>query len=458
MRFTRNAFGQAKTSMSNSFSSLNLPDFIIKTCNQVGLKSPTPVQAATIPQILAGRNIVALSPTGSGKTAAFALPIISELSRDPFGIFCIVLSPTRELAEQIAQQFTLFGNGMKISVASILGGLSYNQQASIIEKNPHILVATPGRLLQHLQSSTKVSVEYLRFLVLDEVDRLFGEGFWNDVEEIISYLPKERQTLLYSATLNSNIPVDKILTKPGFQIKKVNFQQDENQKLSEDGYTFYWKPNADQVPQIKHMVTNVPANLREIYLILLLEEIMKNNEYSQVLIFTNQCETTNVIALILRRFKFKTAMLHSQMEQDDRLAAVYDFKAGKQRILVATDVAARGLDIPFVDEVIHFDPPTSPTTYVHRAGRTGRAGRSGRSIIFSSGKKDEKIIEEIQKVVGHEFEKLTINAKELTSKMKEVLNAKRDVKVIMYENHFGEREKRIKEINEIKNMYETQEK
>ena len=132
MRFTRNAFGQAKTSMSNSFSSLNLPDFIIKTCNQVGLKSPTPVQAATIPQILAGRNIVALSPTGSGKTAAFALPIISELSRDPFGIFCIVLSPTRELAEQIAQQFTLFGNGMKISVASILGGLSYNQQSSII--------------------------------------------------------------------------------------------------------------------------------------------------------------------------------------------------------------------------------------------------------------------------------------------------------------------------------------
>ncbi|KAH0785256.1 putative ATP-dependent RNA helicase DDX49 [Histomonas meleagridis] len=436
--------------MTNSFSSLKLPDFILRTCKQIGLTNPTPVQLATIPQILAGRNVVAISPTGSGKTAAFALPIISELSKDPYGIYCLILSPTRELAEQISDQFDLFGNGMKIDVAQILGGLSYNQQASIIERNPHILVATPGRLLQHLRSTTRVTFDNLRFLVLDEVDRLFSEGFWKDVEDIVKYLPEVRQTLLYSATFNEKIPISNILSKPPNVIKSTNFQPDEHQNLSDDGNTYFWKATIDQAPRIQHMITNVPGHLREIYLIILLEEIMKNNEYSQVLVFTNHCETTNVVTLILRRFKFKTAMLHSQMEQDDRFAAIRDFKSGSQRILVATDVAARGLDIPYVDEVIHFNPPPSATIYVHRAGRTGRAGRSGRSILFVNGNKDAKIVEEIQKEIGHELEVLKINEKEIVSKMNDVLNAKRDAKVLMYDNNFGEREKRLRQIDEAK--------
>ena len=442
--------------MAQSFSDLKLPEFILRTCKQIGLNVPTPVQSATIPQILSGKNVVAISPTGSGKTAAFALPIISKLSEDPFGIFCLTLSPTRELGEQIRDQFKIFGTGMAIEVAEAFGGLSYNEQALIIEKKPHVLVATPGRLLSHLKNSTDVSFKYLKFLVLDEVDRLYNQGFWKDIEQILQYLPSDRQTLLYSATMNENIPLDLVLSKPE-AIQKCPFQVNENQYLSKDGLTFFWKPNADQAPKIHHFKALVPANIREVYLIIILEEIMKINEYSQVLVFTSHCETAQELGLILRKMSFKTAIIHSKIEQDDRFKAIKDFKAGSQRILVATDVAARGLDIPFVDDVIHYNPPATATIYVHRAGRTGRAGREGRSILFISGEKDGKIVGEIEKELGHELELMKINEKETIGKIKTVLTAKRDANMNMFENNFGEREKRIREIREIQELFTNEE-
>lgn len=438
--------------MAESLQDLKLPEFILRTCRQVGITTPTPVQAATIPQILAGRNVVAISPTGSGKTAAFALPVIAKLSEDPYGIFCLTISPTRELGEQIRDQFRLFGTGIGIKVSEAFGGLSENQQADSIEKKPHVLVATPGRLRSILENSGNVTFKYLRFLVLDEVDRLYNQGFWKDIEKILTYLPSDRQTLLYSATMNNKISLDSILTTPS-SIEKCPFETNEYQHLSEDGKTFFWKPSADQAPKIHHMVADVPTQMKEVCLIIFLEDIMKNNEFSQILVFTSHCETAQEVGLILRKMGFKTAIIHSKMEQDDRFKAIRDFKAGSQRILVATDVAARGLDIPFVDDVIHYNPPANSTIYVHRAGRTGRAGREGRSVLFCNEKRDTKIIEAIEKELGHPLEKMEINQQEVIGKMKSVLTAKRDANMVMFENNFGERERKIKEIREVQELF-----
>ncbi|KAH0791295.1 putative ATP-dependent RNA helicase DDX49 [Histomonas meleagridis] len=239
--------------ISKSFSSLELSDFILKACEQVGVPnscsqaqllftSPTPVQLATIPQILSGRNVVAIAPTGSGKTAAYVLPIISELSKDSHGICCLILTSTREFVKQISAQFNLFGSGIKIDVAEIIGGLSHDQQESIIERNPHILVATPGHLLRYLKSATRVPFDHLRFLVLDEIDILFqmNESIWKDIEDIVKYLPETRQTLLYSATLDEKMLVSNILSQPPNVIKSASFQPDEHQSLSGDGNTYFW--------------------------------------------------------------------------------------------------------------------------------------------------------------------------------------------------------------------------
>jgi ATP-dependent RNA helicase DDX49/DBP8 len=415
-------------SQMSGFSKLGLPDFLVQTCKQIGLTSPTPVQLSTIPQILSGRNVAASSPTGTGKTAAFALPIIAKLSADPCGIFCVVLSPTRELSGQIADQFRLFGHGMRITVAHIHGAAAFCEQASVIGDNPHILVATPGRLLQHLESATEFSLDYLQFLVLDEVDRLFKDGFWTDVLKIIARFPKERQTLVFSATLGADIPIAELLG---------------------EGH-FLWRPLGDQSPSISHFLMPVPGHVREVFVMALLEEIQKNSDFSQTIVFTNHCDTTETLALILRALGFKTAMIHSKMAQEDRFLAVSDFKANRQRVLVATDVAARGLDIPFVDHVVHYNPPPSATIYVHRAGRTGRAGRSGRSILFVNRIQDAEIVEQIEKEIGKQLEIMEIDEKETVGRVKKVLAARTRARVSMFEHGFGEREKRIQNIKDAR--------
>jgi superfamily II DNA/RNA helicase len=224
----------------------------------------------------------------------------------------------------------------------------------------------------------------------------------------------------------------------------------EFERISEDGTIFDWEPSADQKPQIQHFVTPVPAHVREIFLVILIEDIMKSDDFTQVLVFASHCETAEVITLILRKFKYKTAMLHSKMNQDDRFQALRDFRGGRQRILVATDVAARGLDIPFVDHVIHFNLPPSATIYVHRAGRTGRAGRNGRSILFVNRGSDAEIVAAIEAELGHEMEVMQLDEKLVLSKMRDVMSAKRDAKISMFDNHFGEREKRIQQIEASK--------
>lgn len=433
--------------MQTPFEKLGCPEFLAQTCKQVGLTEPTGVQKACIKQIITGHNVIALSQTGTGKTAAFALPIISTLSEDPYGIYALVISPTRELAQQIAQQFRIFGKGVNADVVTILGGMAINDQAHALERNPHIVVATPGRILQHLRGTTRVSFENIRYLVLDEVDRLFNDGFWDDVLALIEYLPKERQTLLFSATFSDAIDLHTILTKPPC-VQNCPLPVGVGEpKMSDDKQTFYWKPSADMKPKIEHLKIIVQDESREVYLVILMQKIMETDSYKQALVFTNTCEEAETICLILRQLQFKTAVMHSKMEECDRLQELERFRAGQQRILVATDVAARGLDIPFVDTVVHYGAPSSSTTYVHRAGRTGRAGREGRSILLVSGR-EKRAEEKIEAEIGQPLGVLEIDPEEFAEKSK-VFWARRDAKVTMRKNDFGQRDEYLKALDKI---------
>lgn len=437
--------------MNNPFSALGCPEFIYDTCRQIGIEKPTAVQQACVKQIITGHNAIVISQTGTGKTAAFALPIISTLSKDPYGIYALVISPTRELAQQICQQFRIFGRGMHADICQIIGGLAITDQASALEKNPHIVVATPGRILQHLRSAskgnTRFSFDNLQYFVLDEVDRLFKDGYWDDVLEIIKYLPKSRQTLCFSATKSDEVDLQSIMTKPPMTKPCPLPNGIGKSWMSDDKLTFYWEPTEDLKPKIEHVKVLVQEEAREVYLTIIIQKLMEQDSYKQVLVFASTKEAAQVITLILRSFSYKTAVLHSDIEETDRLKELEEFRAGRQRILVATDVAARGLDIPFVDNVIHFNPPQSATTYVHRAGRTGRAGREGRSILFVS-PRDKKIEEAIEKEIGEQFTELKIEKSEMKEKLN-VFWAKRDAKITMNKEEFGKRDEMLKMLDKI---------
>ena len=439
-----------KVTMNNPFTSLGCPEFIYQTCKEIGISKPTAVQQACVKQIITGHNCIVISQTGTGKTAAFALPIISTLSKDPYGIYALVISPTRELAQQICQQFKIFGRGMNADICPIIGGLAITDQASALEKNPHIVVATPGRILHHLRSAskgnTRFSFDNLQYLVLDEVDRLFKDGYWDDVLEIIKYLPEKRQTLCFSATKSDQVDLLTIMTKPP-STSSCPLPSVGKSWFSDDKLTFYWEPTDDLKPKIEHVKVLVQDEGREVYLMIIIQKLMEADLYKQVIVFASTKEAAQTITLILRNFSYKTAVMHSDMQESERLKELEEFRAGRQRILVATDVAARGLDIPFVDNVIHFNPPQNAATYVHRAGRTGRAGREGRSILFVSGR-EKKIEQEIEKEIGQQFTELKVEKSEMKEKMN-VFWAKKDAKIAMSQSDFGKRDEMLKQLDKI---------
>lgn len=428
------------------FEDFGCEKFVCSTLRQVNINEPSNVQKGVIKHIINGYNCNAISQTGTGKTAAFALPIVSTLSKDPYGIYALVLSPTRELADQIGKQFRLFGKGVHIKVSIILGGESIRLQSTELENNPHIVVGTPGRILHHLEGNTDVDFSNIRYFVLDEVDRLFKDNFWPDIIKIIKYLPEKRQTLLFSATFSDEINLNDIITVPPI-FKKLPLPESEGvSRYSDDGYTLYWEPTEQSKPKILHkMVQAASDDSREVYLIILLEGIFAENEYSQVIVFCETCERSEVVTIILRSLKYKAAVLHSKMDEDDRLEALESFRSGAQRILVSTNVSSRGLDIPLVDFVIHFHPPQSEDIYIHRSGRTGRAGRSGESFLLVT-KNDSKIIQKIEKRIGQKLEEVLVDPEELKQRTN-IFEAKMNARVSMYKKEFGKREEMLKELD-----------
>lgn len=320
--------------------------------------------------------MIGLAQTGSGKTAAFSLPILQSLLETPQPLFACVLAPTRELAIQIAEQIEALGAEIGVRCAVIVGGIDMMAQAIALSKKPHVVVATPGRLVDHLENTRGFSLKKLKYLVMDEADRLLNMDFGPEIDKILRVIPKERHTFLFSATMTSKVA----------KLQRASLIDPVKVEVSSKYST---------VDTLLQYYIFLPAKLKDCYLVWLLNELAGNT----MIIFVSTCNTAQRLALMLRNLGFPAIPIHGQMPQPKRLGALTKFKAGERSILLATDVASRGLDIPAVDCVINCDIPANSKDYVHRVGRTARAGRSGKSISLVT-QYDVELYQRIEQLIG----------------------------------------------------------
>lgn len=346
-----------------TFNDLKLSNTLLNTLIELGYKEPSPIQSQAIPSVLKGRDLIAAAQTGTGKTASFALPILDKLSstqRRANSTKALILTPTRELAAQVHQQFLNYGANLDVTSMVVFGGVKINPQMMKLRKGTHVLVATPGRLLD-LVNQNAVKLNQLELLVLDEADRMLDMGFIHDIKKIIKLLPNQRQTLLFSATLSKEIKtLAKGLLKDPLEIS-IKPKQTTAVSVGQVLYAVDKKKKAD-----------------------LLMELINQNKWQQVLVFTKTKHGANRLVKTLASFGFSCAPIHGNKSQAARTKALEGFKQGNIDILVATDIAARGLDIQGLPQVVNFELPQVAEDYVHRIGRTGRAGKKGRAYSLVS--------------------------------------------------------------------------
>lgn len=365
-----------------SFRDLNLVPELIEACKNLNFDKPTPIQARAIPPALEGRDIIGLAQTGSGKTAAFAIPILNRLWEDQQPYYACVLAPTRELAQQTKETFDSLGALMGVRTTCIVGGMSMMDQARELMRKPHVIIATPGRLMDHLENTKGFSLRKLRFLVMDEADRLLDMEFGPVLDKVLKVIPtQDRITYLFSATMTSKID----------KLQRASLTNPVKCAVSNKYQT---------VDTLVQTLMVVPSGLKNTYLIYLLNE----NIGKTVIIFTRTKANAERLSALCNLLEFSATALHGDLNQNQRTGALDLFKAGKRSILVATDVAARGLDIPSVDIVVNYDIPADSKSYIHRVGRTARAGRSGKSISLVS-QYDLELILRIEEVLGKKLPK-----------------------------------------------------
>jgi len=375
------------TNTSPNFNDLGLAEPILRAINDAGYTTPTPIQAQAIPQVLTGGDLLAGAQTGTGKTAGFTLPILHVLSQKPVTDLgkgrprCLMLTPTRELAAQTEESVKTYGKYLSLTSTVIFGGVNINPQISRLRKPLDILVATPGRLLD-LANQKAVDLSGVEILVLDEADRMLDMGFIRDIKKILALLPKARQNLLFSATFSDEIKAlaDGLLNNPGFvEVARRNTA-------------------SDLVEQTVHMISQ--SFKRE-----LVSHLVKHNDWQQVLVFTRTKHGANRLAEKLVKDGIEAAAIHGNKSQGARTKALAQFKDGTVRVLVATDIAARGLDIDQLPQVINFELPNVPEDYVHRIGRTGRAGSSGAAVSLVD-REELKLLKDIEKLIKREIPKV----------------------------------------------------
>ncbi|KAF7376095.1 ATP-dependent rRNA helicase [Mycena sanguinolenta] len=367
-------------SSAPSFKSLGLIDPLLEALEQINFTTPTDIQVEALPHALEGRDIIGVASTGSGKTAAFALPILQKLWDDPKGLFACILAPTRELAFQISQQFEALGSAMGVRSAVIVGGVETIAQSVTLAKRPHIVVATPGRLLWHLENTKGFSLKGIKFLVMDEADRLLDMDFGPVIDKILKLVPTERTTYLFSATMTSKVA----------KLQRASLSNPVKVEVSTKYQT---------VSTLLQYYLFMPLQDKDTHLVSLANSLAQNS----MIIFTRTVHDAGRICIILRTLGLPAVPLHGQLSQSQRLGALGKFKSGSRKVLVATDVASRGLDIPSVDVVINFDIPTHSKDYIHRVGRTARAGRAGKSITLVT-QYDVELVQRIEQTIGKKME------------------------------------------------------
>jgi ATP-dependent RNA helicase DDX49/DBP8 len=515
-----------KETIINTFSDLKLSPPLLQTCKSLGYKTPTPVQKEVIPFLLSNTSshILALATTGSGKTAAFVLPILHHLSKDPYGIYAVIVTPTRELAKQIYEQVLALGASMRIKASLIIGGMDMTHQACELSNKPHICIATPGRLGALLRGPNPPVLKNIKYVVLDEADRLLNanSGFQGDIAEVLLHgttttkhsESRERrgncQTLLFSATLTRSLesleemagaglgrlPLKKFVIRNDDEEistseakkRRTNANVDDSDCDSDDDSSLMDETNIDESSLIPNIPTGLrqeyifmPSHVRDAYLITAVRHLMSNggrkggndvdrsdssgwnvsslkNDSSDddddggekkkaksAIIFVSTCERTALISGILTELGVSNVALHSLLSQNRRLAALAKFKSQHVRVLVATDVASRGLDIPTVDLVLNCELPRKAVDYIHRVGRTARAGRRGRAVSLV-GERDVALVHACEKMAGRSMEKCQeINDDMAVKMLGPVSKAQRVTKMKLSDIGFDELVKKMKE-------------
>lgn len=375
------------------FSDLNLSDKVLKAVAETGYETPTPIQAGAIPPALEGKDVLGIAQTGTGKTASFTLPMITLLGRGRARARMprsLVLAPTRELAAQVAENFDTYAKYTKLSKALLIGGTSFRDQDKLIDKGVDVLIATPGRLLDHLERG-KLILTDVKVMVIDEADRMLDMGFIPDIEEIFKRTPFTRQTLFFSATMAPEIEriTNTFLSAP----VKIEVARAATTNVNiKQGVLMFNGSSKPKEPQEK----------RDILRALIAAE---GDSCTNAIIFCNRKSDVDIVAKSLKKHGMNAAPIHGDLDQSHRTRTLESFRDNQLQFLVASDVAARGLDIPAVTHVFNFDVPSHAEDYVHRVGRTGRAGRSGTAIMICT-PRDEKNLEDVERLVKNAIPRL----------------------------------------------------
>jgi len=380
------------------FEDYHINEGILKGISKLGFKKPTDIQFKSIPPILNGEDVLAIAQTGTGKTAAFAIPVIhvlqqrkSNTRRD--GVKCLVMAPTHELALQIDEVFKSLGKHTRIESYCIYGGVDQNPQKEQLDKGVDVLIATPGRLFD-LVSQGILSLRRVEILVLDEADHMLDLGFIKDIRDLMKHLPRKRQTLFFSATINE-------------KIKKLAYS------LVNNAIRIQISPKDPVAKNIDHSVAFIGMDDKRFFL----EELVKNNQDAKMLVFVRTKVRAERVKKAMERVGIVSQTIHSDKEQKEREQTMYDFRHGNLKILIATDVSARGIDIPNVDYVINYDLPETMEYYVHRVGRTGRAKNKGNAVTFCSEDEQEQL-NAIEKRLGKPIKRIDISKYEYQTTVK----------------------------------------
>ena len=364
--------------------------FDIKTnLNKLGFKRPTDIQYKAIPPILKGEDVLAIAQTGTGKTAAFAIPVIHKIqagkkAKRADGVKCLVMEPTHELAEQITEVFKSVGHKTGVKVAGIFGGVEQEPQIETLERGVDILVATPGRLFD-LASQGHLNLNRIEILILDEADHMLDLGFIKDINDLVKRLPGRRQTLFFSATIDS-------------KIKKLAYS------LVNKPIRIQISPKNPVAKNVEHSVAFIEMDDKRAFL----ERLVNENPDSKILVFVRTKVRAERVKNAMERVEIQSNTIHSDKDQKDRSKTMDDFKSGKVKLLIATDVSARGIDIPNVDFVVNYDLPEVAANYVHRVGRTGRGTKKGQAVSFCSSEEKE-LLAEIETYLDKEITVLEID-------------------------------------------------
>ncbi len=386
------------------FADFNLPEKLLRSLTESGYETPTPVQQQAIPALLEGRDLLGHAPTGTGKTAAFALPFISHIDLKKSAPQMLVMTPTRELAIQVAEAVTHYSRHMNgLNVLPVYGGQEYSHQIRQLKRGAHVIVGTPGRIIDHIKRGT-LKLETIHLLVLDEADEMLRMGFIEDIEWILEQLPAERQNALFSATM----------PKPIEQIARKHLKDPVHVAISNRSAT------AETISQYYWLVSGL-------HKMDAMTRILEVEDFDAIIVFSRTKTMTEELAEKLQARGYQAAAINGDMPQKSRENMVEKLKNGKLDILVATDVAARGLDVERISHVINYDIPYDTESYVHRIGRTGRAGRSGKAIVFVA-PRERYLLRSIEKATGKKLEELslpsteTINSKRITRFKQQITN------------------------------------